>query len=171
MAPASRGRYGSVMSTARTPAFLVGGEDQRVGDEAARPVRVQVVRPMAALAGVVGLGRSGEGSDADRVGGLGDVENPRVLGAVGHLIRYGLVGDDKQPARGQRQRGVGAAAVGRRPVAARDQPRVLPVSDIEQREPAVPPGRVRGAAATRARRSRTASAQRPSPAARRPRCS
>ena len=67
-APVSFGSIGVGNIEDAHAGILLGGEDQRVGLEAAGPVLMQIMRAeMAALGGIVGFGRRRQRCDRDRV--------------------------------------------------------------------------------------------------------
>ena len=122
---------------------LVGGEDQLLADEAARPIFVDVVRPeMAADLEIVLVRRLREGRDADRVGLHLIVEDPDRLEPVLLIVEHGLVDDDEQIALGQRQRVVRAAAERRRPDLVDDELRIGLVLDVDNGEAGVAPAAI-----------------------------
>ena len=93
--------------------IVPGGEDRGLTLEQAGPVFVQIVRAEFAAAGtIVGLGWLGEGGEADRVGGIADVEEPGMGVAGGAVGAGGFVREDAEVAAGKRQGRVGAAGKG-----------------------------------------------------------
>src|SRR4051812_11627077 len=94
---------------------------------------------LGALGAVIRLAWGRQGRDRHRVRRLAYVKHPAALDAVGAIVEISLIGEHCEATAGQRQRGMGAAAEWRAPVAVGQELWRGRVTEVVDRKPAVPP--------------------------------